>query len=436
MSRAHLGVPFSPVIRGVTRGAAPIASGRAGRSGALTTPYPATLAAIAITAALAPAYVIRWRVGPLPTTVLEVAILGTLAVFVLECARSGAVPDVLVRRSPLLLPAAVFLLAGAIAVLAAPSRTAALGIYRAYLVEPAALALVILAVVRSPAQAWLVVCGLWAGGCVLAVANAQLVLTTALHHQLDVRGPAPAAIYLSPNSVALFLVPLLALAGAGLLHDRSRTVRLVSGAFVLVVLPATVLTFSRGGWTALGAVAVGVALSHRRRWWLLGGLACLGAAAFAVPYVQHRALLLLRSGDGNTSGDRVRLWALTLRILASRPLLGTGLAGFEPTARPLWSGDGSWILYPHNLALDLWAETGLLGLLSFAWLFLTGAVLSLRGWWASATGWRALHLGVLLALLAVLVHGAVDNPFFKNDLSLELWTLLALTGAGWRWRRE
>jgi O-antigen ligase len=158
-------------------------------------------------------------------------------------------------------------------------------------------------------------------------------------------------------------------------------------------------------------------------------------AATAIPYVQHRALLLLHGGDGNTSGDRLRLWALTLRILAHRPLLGTGLAGFEPTARPLWSGDGTWILYPHDLALDLWAETGLLGLLSFAWLFATGAVLGWRGWRRLDAGWRALHLGVLLALLAVVVHGAVDNPFFKNDLSLELWTLLALAGTGWRWAR-
>ena len=42
----------------------------------------------------------------------------------------------------------------------------------------------------------------------------------------------------------------------------------------------------------------------------------------------------------------------------------------------------------------------------------------------------ALQLGVLLALVAVVVHGLVDVPYFKNDLCLLFWTLVALTVAG------
>jgi hypothetical protein len=42
----------------------------------------------------------------------------------------------------------------------------------------------------------------------------------------------------------------------------------------------------------------------------------------------------------------------------------------------------------------------------------------------------------LLALVAVIVHGLVDVPYFKNDLSLEFWTLLALSWAGLRWGRS
>ena len=48
-------------------------------------------------------------------------------------------------------------------------------------------------------------------------------------------------------------------------------------------------------------------------------------------------------------------------------------------------------------------------------------------------GWRPYHLGVLLALIAVIVHGLVDVPYFKNDLSLEFWTLVAVTLAGLHW---
>ena len=34
---------------------------------------------------------------------------------------------------------------------------------------------------------------------------------------------------------------------------------------------ATLLSFSRGGYLALAAVTLGLALTHRRRWWLLSG---------------------------------------------------------------------------------------------------------------------------------------------------------------------
>jgi hypothetical protein len=35
--------------------------------------------------------------------------------------------------------------------------------------------------------------------------------------------------------------------------------------------------------------------------------------------------------------------------------------------------------------------------------------------------------------VAVVVHGLVDVPYFKNDLSLEFWTLVGLTWAGRQW---
>lgn len=403
----------------------------AGTAGAAVSHHPATLALLAVTAALAPAYVLRWRAGWYPSTPLEVAIVATVAVFALESALARRWPA---WRSPLTLPAALFLVAAAIAVLAAPSRTAALGIYRAYVLEPAVLALVIASVVRTPRQALLVLTGFWAGACVLAMANMDVVLRAVRLHQLNVHGPAPVAVYLSPNSVALYLVPLLAVAGAVVLHGTWVPGRVAAAVFVAIAGPASVLTFSRGGWAALGAVMVALALSHRRRWWLLAALAALAVLVVAVvPDVPQRALLLLRAGDGNTSGDRLRLWSLTLSVLSQHPLLGTGLAGFKPTMVPLWKGDSSWILYPHDLALDLWAETGLLGLLSFAWLFGTAAVVCWLGWRQGTPAWRPIHLGVLVALLAVLVHGAIDNPYFKNDLSVEFWALIALTWAGRRW---
>ena len=35
-------------------------------------------------------------------------------------------------------------------------------------------------------------------------------------------------------------------------------------------------------------------------------------------------------------------------------------------------------------------------------------------------------------MVAVIVHGLVDVPYFKNDLALEFWTFLGLAWAGTR----
>jgi O-antigen ligase len=79
--------------------------------------------------------------------------------------------------------------------------------------------------------------------------------------------------------------------------------------------------------------------------------------------------------------------------------------------------------------LNFWTETGILGVVAFATILVVGFVHAWRGWRHADSDWRVIHLGVLLALVAVVVHGLVDVPYWKNDLSVEFWALLSLTFA-------
>ncbi len=83
--------------------------------------------------------------------------------------------------------------------------------------------------------------------------------------------------------------------------------------------------------------------------------------------------------------------------------------------------------------MNFWSTTGLLGLAAFGWLLYAAFRVSWRGWRTGAWPWRAMHFGVLLALVGIVIHGLVDVPYFKNDLSLEFWALLGVTWAGRRW---
>jgi len=375
--------------------------------------------------------VVRWHLGFYPSTVLEDAIVVAVVIYAWETYRGKLSVD---WRSPFLWPALLFVVAGAIAAVTAPSITAGLGLYRAYLLEPIAFALVLVNVLRTPHRAMLVAGGLMAGAAVAGVANSYVVLMGLIRHTYQVTQTPPVVIYLTANAVALYVVPLVAVAGSLALHARQRE-RLFGGAFLVVGIVITVLSFSRGGYLALAVVVAGLAISHRRRFALLG-LAALAVALLAlVPPIRTRVLIETENVYGNTVQSRIDLWNAAIKLIEHRPLTGAGLSGFQQRVAPYLTNFHSTAQFidPHNIVLNFWVETGLLGLIAMAWIIGAGIVISWRGWRHGTPGWRPFHLGVLLALVAVIVHGMVDVPYFKNDLSLEFWTLIALSWAGLRW---
>jgi putative inorganic carbon (HCO3(-)) transporter len=394
--------------------------------------YRVTLALAVVTCALAPAYVIRWHVAFYPSTILEDAIVISALAFAYESWRMGVWPS---WRSPFTLPAAIFLVAGAISVIVAPDRRAALGIYRAYLIEPVIFFFVLANVVRTPKRAALALAGLGVAGVVVGIANSVVILNAARHHQLNLNTSAPVVIYQNANDIPLFLVPLIAVAGSFVLYSKDRRERQVSAVFLVIALASTLLSLSRGGYLALAAVALGLALSHRRRWWLLTGAVAAAIVLVLIPPINHRIGIELDFSNGNnTLVGRLGLWSATLQMLQHHILFGGGLSGFGAALAPYWNANHiDRFIYPHNEVLTFWSETGLLGLAAFVWLMVTGFMQTWRGWRIQGSAWRPVELGVLLALVAVVVHGLVDVPYFKNDLSFEFWVLVGLAWAGNWW---
>lgn len=391
--------------------------------------YPASLLLLALTAALLPAYVVRWHVAFYPTTLLEASTVATVAAFAVESWRQQVLPA---WRSALAWPAALFLLAGAISIAVSPDHRAAVGLFRAYIVEPIALFVVVGNVVRSPLSLRLVLAGLCLGGLVAGAANFVVVAEAARHHTLNVAIAPPVVIYQTPNAVALFLVPLIAVGAAVTLFGSGRE-RVAAGIFVVAATLFTISSFSRGGYAALAAVALVLAAIHPARRWLLPSLVVAGALVSRVPPVASRLGHEIDLADPNNSlAERIRLWGATLRMMraGAHPLFGTGLSGFKQTIGPYRGNYSENLMYPHNLVLNFWTETGLLGAVAFIWILVAGAIVASRGWKRGLQAWRPYHLGVALALLAVVIHGLVDVPYWKNDLSMEFWILLGLTWGG------
>lgn len=376
--------------------------------------YPITMALATMACALAPAYVVRWKIIFLPTTLLEIAILATLSAFALETLRHRTTVS---WRGPLTIPALLFLASGAISVLAASDHRAALGLYRAYLIEPIAFGLVVTNIVNGSRRALQLLAALGGGGLLVGLANTVVVLAALRAHTYDVAFSPPVVIYNTANDVALFLVPLAAVSVSLALHAADVRVRVVSGAFTALAVLSVMASFSRGGYLALAAVAIGAAISHRLRWWwLAAGIVAAVILTRVPPLATRLAVELDFNNPQNTLVSRSVLWKADLQLLRHHPIFGDGLSAS----------------YPHNLLLNFWSETGLLGAAAFAWILVAAFIASWQGWRRSGLDWRPIQLGVFLALVAVVVHGLVDVPYFKNDLSFEFWILVAISWSGVR----
>ena len=372
-----------------------------------------------MTAACLPLYVVRWRVG-LPTTLLEVLILITVAAYAATLYREKRLPA---ARTPYDIPIALLLVAGVIGIAVSPDHVRAAGIYRAYFIEAIAIFYIAVDLLRTREDVVRVLLIAALGSAVMALGQiAGFGYALATHH-LSL-GDAPAFLNTTPNADAMFLEPPLAFAVAFSLFPSRPYERKLALPLAGLLLVAVVLTLSRASYLALAVLAVVLVLSFRSPRWRLraiGVLALLGLVIVEIPFVNQRIGTL-----GNSAGLRTSIYGQALRMLSERPILGAGISGFPIRVAPFRPGNQVVELYPHDLWLTTWSEIGLLGVVAF------GVILFSLLW----RGARAVPLaqdihrpvlwGAVGALVLLLVHGLFDSPYWKNDLSVEFWLVAAL----------
>jgi O-antigen ligase len=387
-----------------------------------------------LSAVLSFAYIQRWSVLGIPTTTLEICLVATLIAYVVEKSYRGeAFPDP--RRMPYFWPVVLLLVAATISVLVAPDRRAAAGIWKAYFLEPALIAYVLADILRARWELEKFLGGFFVAGIIVSVFNILFFVYSVSIQRPQLLETPPVAIYTTANATGLFLGPLLALAVALLLFGN-RTERWRAGAFTVVALPAFVLSFSRGAFLALGVALVFLFWQHRRRLVLLAGIAAVALGALLVPSVRTRIGHEFNPRDPfNTINTRADLWNATWHMMRTgrHPLFGTGLSGFKHDVAPFKdvSGYVEDLIYPHNIVLNFWTETGLLGVAAVIWIGIEWARRTMQAL-STPSPRRAYYLGVAAAGITILVHGLIDVPFFKNDLAFLTMALIGVQVAALR----
>lgn len=385
--------------------------------------------AIFIFAILLPSYLIRFNIGPLPSTLLELMFGIIFAVWLLKYFRAdrAVIKEIIQKNRFLFICLGLFLLSSFGGIFVSDMWWASAGWWRAFYLEPILFFIVLLGrreQIKNTDLIWtLVISALGVGALALIQKISGQFIPPGLWDD-ELNGRA-VSFFTSPNILGFYLVPVVVLSSA--LFKKEDTPhtpqKILLGAILAVILAAVFFSFSQGAWIALfGAILV--------LFYLLGfkKTAILAAIAGVIFAVAIPTFLLAITFKDTAGQNRLLLWNYTREYLTASPknfLLGAGVRQFfRKIQKPHYDPKIlERLTHPHNIFLNFWTESGLLGMISFAGVFY---LLARGAYIIYKKNYRLLGAALLAALAAILIHGLVDTPYYKNDLAMMFWIFAAL----------
>lgn len=401
---------------------------------------------IYVIAATLPSYLIRLALFGIPTTILELCILILFFVWIIRNSRWKHInfrfwqQNDVINPIPriLKLPLILLLVSAFLAALVSPNQTAAFGILKAYFIDPFLFLIVFVYEIKSIKHIEEVLKAL--GLLVIALGIYALIQFAT---GIGIPNPFWAAratrrtttLFGYPNASSLLAAPIVALYFGWLGWLRSAfnwPAFLFKISVILMGVAIIVTAKTLGAVIALGVVAFFIIYSWgtKKYSWLRPVLLLAGVLLIAYAFIA--AGPMFRNIEENrlslTSSSfeiRANQWRETLALLYDKPIFGAGLAGYQQALKPYHRHQFLEIyLYPHDILLNFWVETGILGLIAIVWLLVLLARILKKTIKHSRSGAQgALARGVAYAWIVIVIHGLVDVPYFKNDLSV-LWMLL------------
>ncbi|MBI2415942.1 MAG: O-antigen ligase family protein [Candidatus Kerfeldbacteria bacterium] len=356
---------------------------------------------------LLPTYLIRFTLFGMPLNVLDIIIVGGFCLMLLDHHQSFRLGQWKYTMSS-------FVILGAISCLVATDFEAALGLYKSYIVEPVLVGMMVLAV----RPAW---------HRVLYAFSVQLVFIAAVALIQSGTGygiPPPwhvfgddwrvTSVFAYPNAIGLLFAPIITLtiADSIVLPAQRRWLLPIS------ILGLITIGLAKTQGAIIAVIAGSIFCLWRSRWRWLGLLLAASLLALALAWPTSRTVVLFQ----DTSGEvRLTLWQGTLNLLRHQPLFGAGLASF-PEVYAYYKLDRhvELLLYPHNIFLDFWVELGLAGLI---WLIVVVVGFFKRLWSVNSPS----AIALMSSMVAIVVYGLVDVPYFKNDLAVVFWILITMS---------
>jgi len=265
--------------------------------------------------------------------------------------------------------------------------------------------------------------------------------------------PLLASDAVHPNTMASAMVLLLPLPLALLTSPLDKTNSLARYRWLrpamlaiatLLMGGVLLLTKSRGGYLAAAAGTLALLwLSGRRKLALALLVVCVIVGGWLLGFSgsgETTSELLDQSVDPSTMAFRLNVWRTALWMLADFPFTGVGMGTFNDVAALLYPFYETQNPGTHNVYLQAGVDLGLPGLIAYL------AFLGLIVWMgrqaardfekAGPSGLRAVAVSCLSGMIALLVHGLVDNTTWNTRAAFLPWLVMGTLAALYRCARD
>jgi len=396
---------------------------------------------VLITLALLPAYLLRLNFFGIPTTLLEIMLIVLIILWLIQNRKRSKELFAIKRSWAIFI--ALTIVAATISAIIAPDTLSAFGIWKAYFIEPILFFYLLVDLLkRKQITNEHVLIALCVGGLLVAVtAILQWILWAGIPIPWDIERRVT-GLFDYPNALGLFLGPLTIISLCVILRkylfpelveginvdEGSRTTTLFFVFSSVFFILAIILAQSEAALASIIVTLIIMGITHRKFRKPTIIISCI-ALLFLFSFPTTRVFITNKISLQDYSGQvRLSQWKETAELLKDHPIVGVGLSQYPNALKPYHKDTQYEIFqYPHNVFLNIWVELGLLGLLTFFYfIYLTFQTFQPFQTFRSYNLLPIPSFLFFFPLLQIFLHGLVDVPYFKNDLAILIWTLIAL----------
>ena len=360
-----------------------------------------------------PLYLVGFKIAWIPVTVLELMIYALFIIWLFYFIKNKKVRSL--QKSNLSIPILLIFLGVTISTLFSSDIQVSAGIWKAWFLAPILFFIVIINTVKTKKQIKNIIIAFVLSGSFVALIALFYWFNENLTYDNRLQ-----AFYNSPNYLAMFLSPVLFLSFYIYSFVKNKILKTLLIADYLLLITVIYLTYSYGAWFGLIGATIFVLIFSKikLRYILLFFLIIILFFSFQVSSYKFQGFL---DFSYPSLESRLIIWQSSWGIIKDHSLIGIGpgmfqeyyldeQVNFEPY--PEWA-----VPQPHNIFLAFWLQTGLIGLIGFIWLIII-IFLNYKP--------KILSFILLYAIIYILIHGLVDTTYWKNDLSVIFWVIIAL----------